>query len=65
MKNLLRCSLVNLWYSGDCSRTVVMLLTYVKMTGYSLLKLVWADVVCEGFIKAVRLELCSKMMDRI
>lgn len=42
-----------------------MLLTYVRMTGYSFLKLVWADVVCEGFIKAFRLELCSKMMDRV
>ena len=29
-----------------------MQLTYVKMTDQSLLRLVWAEVVCEGFTEA-------------
>ena len=33
-----------------------MLLIYVKMTDHSLLRLVWAEVIYEGFMEAVRLE---------
>lgn len=48
---------LNLWYSGDCSRRlVVMLLIFVKMTG--LPRLVWAEVVYAGFIEAVKIIRC-------
>ena len=33
-----------------------MLLTYVRMTGNSLLRLAWAGMVCDVFMEAVKLE---------
>lgn len=35
---------------------LLMLLTYVRMTGNSLLRLAWAGMVCDVFMEAVKLE---------
>lgn len=35
---------------------LLMLLTYVRMTGNSLLRLAWAEMVCDVFMEDVKLE---------